>query len=250
MSTFLPLSTDTAPIVRRSTGDQLTIHSRIGDDSRPDVFELDDGRLARISLSILSSERRAFGVDIIRAREYRSTNPHWDVLGHCGQIYRSPAGSWELYPVERGLWRCARPGRPDGIHCKEAASARAAALLCIIASDDLTRGIWDYCRPDDSLKVGSWRVALLPIHAGDPYGKSMRRPAPGSVSLRHTYARHFLVTNGKGDTCRAVVTRENWGAGYCLHLVAVAEAGVNGARGKALELPAYVERFILSRCSL
>lgn len=234
-------------IAQLPEGGQLATWSRIGDPWRPDVVELQDGRILKIHIATTASaERLCFAVSVLQAPLSGMLGAAARVLGGAGLMFRhQPSGAWELYPRERSVDRLQRgSAEHHGIHCSEQASIRTAALQLVILSDQLTRSCFDYVGDDEGHKLGTWRVKLLPLHAD---GFCTKRPEPQSLRVP-AEGRQFLLTNTKGDRCRLAIVP--WRVNGCetleAHPLAVKQA--NGDRYPVPVFPASVTRHCLSRC--
>jgi len=219
--------------------------------SRPDVFELEDGRIIRVAYTGQSAGRTSYSVQVLQCLRWGVT-PEQAVEGYCGNMWLTEAGSWELYPTERTCRQWCR-NITQGIHKDEQASVRQAACRMVAWSDRLTKHIHDRAEGGDSLICGNWRVALLPEDPMVPRGCAMSRP--GKDAVRIDAWRAFLVTRKDGsESFRVVVQRERHPAGgYGLRTTVHAMArSIDGKRPADLtsrrNVPEYVQQFCLSRC--
>ncbi len=228
---------------------QIATYSRVGDDWRPDVVELQDGRTIKIhQATTASAERNCFAVSVIHAG-YSSAHPMGAgarVLGGCGLMYRHrPSGAWELFPRERTVNRLQRgSAEHHGIAAGKHASARAAALQLLTLSDGLTRTCLDYVGDDQGHKVGQWRIKLLAKHAD---GWCTGRPEPASVHVAPEGAQ-FLITRATGERCRIAVTPwtvDGWRQLETSHLAIKQPAG---DAYPVPVVPGSVIKHCLSRC--
>ena len=231
------------PVIDTPDG-QLQIWSGENDNRRPDVFQLEDGRVCRINIPTTASmERDCFAVEILAANRLYGERNHRRLLGTAGLMYRSRRSlTWELYPVERNVTRHQRPA--DRI-LSSAVSARAAALALIVASDEATGTLPGYAIPARSHKVGNWHVQALPTRTGNAC------PKPGKGDRRADAAGvQFLVT--RGDHSAIVLVRSDRVIGGGWDLVAeklpLRLEGSTWEPGRAVDVPESVLRFCLERC--
>jgi hypothetical protein len=229
----------------------LQIHSST-DLWSPDIFQLNDGRLCRVtSASAASMERLQYGVTIETAPYHsaRTNTAHKACLGGAGTMYLGESGSWELYPQERLVDKYGgrnRTGHPSGIPCSMQANRRAAALQLILLSDELCRDYYDYVQPAQGLKVGRWRIKPLAIKPGDP---CPTKPSPQSIAVRCHHQRHFLASlqdDHRPYTVRVIVEAWDYGNGVDLRGFAVPIAG--DRLDDHPKVPQSVINACLSRC--
>lgn len=253
---------ETNPTVQLPRGGTLGIWSEVNSIWRPDVFQLEDGRICRVNIpTTASGDRLSFAVQILTAPLAGGMmSAHSRLPGGAGLMYQHrPSGAWELYPVERtvahsGGYR--RRTAPGGIHCDLQASPRQAALELIVASDEASRSYYDYVGADQGWRVGGWRVKLLAEHADSFH---TWRPAPGELRV-DAGGRHFLATRYGGtasgdaasNTARIVVAMEqHMAGGYEVRAHQLRLADVYGAQlSPRLDAPPSVVAFCLSRCRL
>lgn len=231
------------PVIQSADG-ELQVWSGEADYRRPDVFQLEDGRICRVNISTSASMNRdCFAVQILMAARHYGERSHRRILGGAGLMYRSrDTLTWELYPVERNVSRHQRPAERVLL---PAVSVRAAALALIVASDDATGTMPGYAVPSRSHKVGSWHVQALPTRTGDAC------PKPGKGDRRADAAGvQFLAT--RGDRSAVVLVRSDRASDGGWELVAdklalQSEAG-EWQSGQAVDVPDSVLRFCLERC--
>jgi hypothetical protein len=254
-ATFTAPAGSSYPLTATPSG-YLQIWSGEDDSRRPDVFQLEDGRICRIGQpTTASGERDCYPVQILSSTRYFSDNAHRQLTGNAGLAYRHrPSGMWELYPVERNVKRYQRAAERVLISASEKATPRAAALALIVSSDAATGPLYyASTHPGTSHKVGNWRVTALPEKADYFTGW---KPGPGERRVQ-TYGAQFLVTfapmgrtHPDSRLASAVVSVRAAvapGGGYCLEAETLQLQIGNGTYG-SVDVPASVERFCLSRC--
>lgn len=254
-ATFTAPAGASYPITATPNG-YLQIWSGEDDKRRPDVFQLEDGRICRIGQpSTASGDRDCYPVQILSSSRYFSDNAHRQLTGNAGLAYRHRAsGAWELYPVERNVKRYQRAGERVLISASEQATPRAAALALIVASDAATGPLYyASARADKSHKVGNWRVTALPEKAdyftGWKPGPGERRAQPYGVQFLTTFEPLGRVYADPRVVSAVVSVRATTApdGGYCLEAETLQLQLGNGTYGK-VGVPASVERFCLSRC--
>jgi hypothetical protein len=230
----------------------LQITSVPGDAFLPDVFQLSDGRVCRITgASTASMERLQYGVQVLTANHstYGGPEAHTRLTGSAGTMYLCKSGAWELYPQERVLFSGNRAADPDGIHCQDEVTKRAAALKLIMLSDEASRDLYAYVAPDQGLKCGHWRFRPMGARA---QGFFTSRPEPNSIRIPCHHTRHFLATlqddKPKAYSVRIIVEAWDYGGGIELR------ATVKSQDGESLDanpkVPASLLNACLSRCTV
>jgi hypothetical protein len=208
------------PIAAYPRGGALQIWSAAdGLGGRPDVFQLEDGRIAKITgPASVDAERDRYNVQILSSPHHMSTDPHRSVTGSCGLMYRHRAsGAWELYPTERAYGRCDRPAPRNGLSHELSATPRQAAAVMIVQSDEASREAY-YAVARDGHKIGAWIVeGMAPFCDGLSSG-IFRKCGPGSVTIRpfNGHGAYFVATRYaknanhdiRQDTFRIVVLPE------------------------------------------
>lgn len=233
----------------------LQIWSGEDDPRRPDVFQLEDGRICRINQPTTASmERDCYAVQILSASRHCNSH-HYRVLGNAGLMYCSRQnGMWELYPVERNVKRYQRPGQLRIIPSVAGASKRSAALALIVASDAATGTFPGYAHPARSHKVGRWHVQALPTQADCTVcpkpSKGERRANPAGVQFLVTFNPKVPVADSRDVSAVVLVRSDRHPAGgYELVAETLAVQHGNGD-SVCVDVPDSVLRFCLERCRI
>lgn len=232
--------------------DCLQIVSAPGDAFLRDVFQLSDGRVCSVTgASTASMERLQFGVTVLTApvHTFGGAHAHTRLLGSAGTMYLGKSGAWELYPQERVLSGGRnRAADPDGIHCQDEATKRAAALKLIALSDEASRDYYAYVAHDQGLKCGRWRYRPMGVRAA---GFFHSRPKPGEIRVPCHHNRHFLATlqNDSQQPYSVRIIVEAWYYGGRIELRASVASHAGESLNDNPRVPDSLIRSCLVRCT-